>query len=269
MKEAPTKMKFKIPKTIFGHEIIGAMERLQEREANNPTPQSTPTPITNIDNPQDYILLSGRTHGTYSYPDLAIAIEKTHFGKDWHQTHRALNEENARMLTLRQATDFLKLLSSGEQVLDATGNPINQDRVIQIYKDITEVRSPWRSEWYDAYFKNEGNHLKIFYDHEIQGNKLIANRIENLESHLTEDKTPGIKLTNWLQNATNQGIPNPNTKSGDLYYWRPKSGSVARFGANSGWAILDCCRSPTGGGDSLGVRAVRRASENFPQGGSN
>ena len=37
MKEAPTKMKYQIPKIIFGEQVEGAMERLQEGQDNQPT----------------------------------------------------------------------------------------------------------------------------------------------------------------------------------------------------------------------------------------
>jgi hypothetical protein len=74
-----------------------------------------------------------------------------------------------------------------------------------------------------------------------------------------KDKTPGISLDDYINNNfTDQGLPNKNVKSGDLYYWNPRSdnNSVARFGVGSDGAGLDCDGGPSGTDSSLGVFGI-------------
>ncbi|MBI2672821.1 hypothetical protein HYX19_01035, partial [Candidatus Woesearchaeota archaeon] len=84
----------------------------------------------NIRNPENYIFMP--QHNLY------VAKERSHFNEDWYQAHKALHSEGARMLTLREFTDFLILLRNGN------------DEFQKIYKDITELRLDWRAEWLDA-----------------------------------------------------------------------------------------------------------------------
>ena len=76
-----------------------------------------------------------------------------------------------------------------------------------------------------------------------------------------KNKTPGISLEDYLNNChTTQGLPNKKVKSGDLYYWYPRSdnNSVAWFFAVSDWASLGCGRFPSVRDSGLGVYAVKR-----------
>jgi hypothetical protein len=172
--------------------------------------------------------------------NLAIAKERTHQGKDWYEAHRALSQEGARMLTLPEFAGFLKYLKSEES---------NQEYQ-EILRDLVEVKSPWRSEWFDTAFKQGERGLYI-----LTQNK---SKKEKIRGGLREDKTPGINLEHWLENPTNQGLPKSNVPQGDLYYWGPINGSVARFGAGSGRALLDCDGGPSSAGSDLGVRAAKQ-----------
>ncbi|MGD9275686.1 MAG: hypothetical protein PVJ67_00775, partial [Candidatus Pacearchaeota archaeon] len=63
-----------------------------------------------------------------------------------------------------------------------------------------------------------------------------------------------------IKNHTPQGHISKEVKSGNLYYWSPRSdnNSVAWFGVDSVRAFLDCYGDPSGRISGLGVRAVRR-----------
>ena len=80
---------------------------------------------------------------------------------------------------------------------------------------------------------------------------------EPLEDCLMRDKTPGIDLDYWLNNATSQGLPTQNIPDGDLWYWYPAIGTVAGFSVDSGGAVLYCVRFPQYSDSSLGVRRAK------------
>ena len=80
---------------------------------------------------------------------------------------------------------------------------------------------------------------------------------EELEDCLIEDKTPGINLDSWLSNSNKQGLPDKKTSVGDLYYWSPRDNAVARFYANSNWAVLSCNGYPDSSNRVLGVRRAK------------
>jgi len=167
--------------------------------------------------------------------NLDVAKERSHFGKNWYNTHEALGNDDARMLTLPEFTEFLKYTKEH--------NP-------EIYESITKVRSPWRAEWIDAAFEQRDDGLYV-----LTGNK---SKSEKLEGGLMEDRTPGISLDAWLgEGATKQGLPRANVKDGSLYYWYPRNGTVVRFNADPAGSYLDCDRYPSHCDSGLGVRAAK------------
>ena len=105
--------------------------------------------------------------------------------------------------------------------------------------------------------------MHINYNHVLDSNgNLIPNDSEALDKEtLMKDKNPGISLEDYLEsNHTGQGLPNKSVKSGDLYYWFPRSdnNSVARFNALDYGANLSCNWYSSNRFGNLGVRAVRR-----------
>lgn len=250
-------MTIKIPDTYMGKPVKGAMELIlsaertpsARRKKGKNTSQSAPSP-SNFANAKDYIILEARQHGSYSYPDTLVPMEKSHFGKDWNKTHEDLTKEGAYMLTIRQFADFLNLLKSGK-AFDGTGKLVRKEKLESVFNEIVEVRDPWRSEWLDAKF--EGG--SIIY-HTLNGNNLEEIN-EPLANYIKTDKIPGISLDDWLKRANYQGLPVPKTNKGRLCYWAPADGSVAGFYADSGRVDLDCGRNPVFAGASLGVRSAR------------
>jgi hypothetical protein len=178
--------------------------------------------------------------------NLYVAREKTNFGKNWFECHKELRANGERMLTPIESIEFLKYAK------------IN---LPEVYKDITEVRAPWRAEWIDADFKVKGKDLYFNYNHVLdsRGNLIPANSEVLDKDTLMQDKR--ISLEDYLnENHTSQGLPSKKVKSGDLYYWYPRSdnNSVARFDADSDGASLSCGGGPSGESSALGVRAAKQ-----------
>ena len=249
-------MAIEIPNIFRGKPVDGAIEiALKKTAVNPPAPdlKGTPPSPSNLSDAGKYLILEGRKHGSYEYPDLLVGMERDYLGKDWNDAHTALNQNNSYMLTIRQFVDFLSLLKSGS-AYDGKGNKVDKRKLDSILDEIVTVRNPWRSEWLDAKFKN-GN---IIY-HNLVGNpsSLVEVR-EPLSAYLDKDKTPGINLDNWLKEANQHGLPKKTVDKGKMYYWAPADGAVAGFLADSVRALLYCGRDPTDTNASLGVRPVRK-----------
>jgi len=239
--------------TYFGKPVEGSYQRYLDGIKDPVQGNTIPGP-SNIQNVSSYLILPGRRHGSYEYPDLLVSTIRTHHGENWNQAHKSLKQEDSFMLTIRQYVDFLNLLKSGN-VYDGDGKKVDKSTLDGILDDITKVKSFVRAEWLDAKFSSQvmlRKNWHIIY-HNQQSNEIN----EPLEECLMSDKTPGIDLSYWLINATSQGLPTSNNLDGSLYYWFPRKGAVARFYANSDRADLDCNRDPQNSDSVLGVRAAK------------
>lgn len=179
---------------------------------------------------------------------LYVGKQKELHNQDWNEAKSELHNRGDRMPTTYEFVEFINHLKGKN---DAEANTI----LDEIYK----VEGDWRSEWLDARFVTQGKSLAMkYYEFDNSGKIVEKNRI--LRGILKKDKTPGISLDSWLSNNV-FGLPKSDAPAGDLYYWSSVNGAVAGFDANSGRAVLDCNGDPDGRYASLGVRAVRRASQ--------
>ncbi len=238
-------MKIEIPKTFRGREIEGAIDRVLDKQKSTPQPSAQPIQPTNTLAPaninmNDYIQLPS---GLY------VAKERTLQNHNWYDAHKELHKQGLRMPTIPQFVEFINYLKNGYS---------NRQEADSILDEILTVRSPWRAEWLDAKFEKSGQ-MNINYNHQVKGDNIVPQTQEKLENYLAKDKTPGIDLDDWLNNPTKQGLPSSKSKNGDLYYWYPRDGFVARFVAGSGRAILYCSWNPDYRDDTLGVRGVASA----------
>ena len=232
----------KLPDKIFGIDTKKAYEDFLERSKKTPDKedeqQPQNQPLEGIDE-GDYIFMPKR--------NLYVAKERSHLGEAWYDAHKALHQEKARMLTLREFADFLALLKTGNSEFR------------RIYNDITEVRNPWRAEWLDADFKMVNDKLHINYNHRTIDGILKPQNSDPITDYLTSNKTPGISLDDWLSNPTSYGLPKADVKDGSMYYWAPmkNNNSVARFHADSDGSGLGCAGYPRNSDSSRGVRVAR------------
>jgi len=154
----------------------------------------------------------------------------------WEKTQEALKKQGCQMLTIPEFIEFLKF---------------TRKNYPEIFEDITVVRDPWRTEWLDAYFKEEKGQMYIYTRNTKKREKLDKDT-------LMEDKLPGIDFNDLFSNSTKQGLPKLNVKAGVLYYWYPRNGTVAGFGADSDRANLGCNGNPRGSSSALGVRPAKK-----------
>ena len=232
-------MTIEIPEYIFGEKVEGAIERaLAKAKQKEQTP---PTPPIETKDKDNFIYVPS--------VNLYFAKELSHLGKNWHEAHNLLQQEECKMPTIPEFIAFLKHLRTA---------PANQEYQ-RIYNNITEVRDPWRSEWLDADFKVINKILHINYNHVLKNGALTPQNSEKLEDCLMENKTPGISLDEWLSNPTLHGLPKKDISDGDLYYYTPRkdNNSVTRLDAGSGRVDLDCDRDATYLSASLGVRRAK------------
>src|SRR3989344_3451414 len=82
-------------------------DALLQNTSVSPQDDSPPSQARDLKNPEKYIILPGRTHGSYGFLDLVVAMDRTYQGKNWHDAHLALSKEGSQMLSIRQFVDFL------------------------------------------------------------------------------------------------------------------------------------------------------------------
>ena len=249
-----------LPDKIFGIDIEEAYQKiLSEKEPDKPPRRDSPSnPRTKK---QKAISIQGVNLADYIFMpsyDLYVAKERILQGKNWFDAHKEAHKQNARMLTIREFVDFLNQVKEGKAE-DGLGNKISKSELDKIYKDITEQRNPWRSEWLDADFKVVNGVLQINYNHKIVNKKLVPQNSEPLESCLMQDRLPGIDIEFLLKNANKQGFPPTNIPGGDLWYFYPRgdNNSVARFYARAGRVDLGCNWDPLNSYSAFGVRLAK------------
>jgi len=235
-------MKYEIPKTFMGKPVAGSLERVLAGLNTNPqVQQPQTTPLVNAPNLSGYIFVPST--GLY------MAKERTHLGLNWNQTHEALQSERLKMPTIYEFRQFLKYLKENPNGVSGS----TSSEVESILDDILTVRDPWRSEWLNARFEETNGKMNVHYL--INSNGSLVDKTEVLEDCLMKDKTPGINLDYWINTPGKQNLPLKKNPKGNLYYWYPRNGAVARFDAYSDRADLNCYWVPTYTYSSLGVFA--------------
>jgi len=232
-------MKIQIPKTFMGKPVAGSLERVLAGLNTYPQNPSQTYSSVNAPNLSGYIYVPSIR--------LYLAKERTHPELNWYQTHEELQKEGLRMPTIPQFLEYLKFLQDGHN---------DRNEAQAILGDILKVGN-WRGEWFDAGFKEINGQMTISYDHRIMNNVLKAQN-ENevlLPDYLKEDCWADV-----FGSANSQWLPTRKLGSSyeqgkNAYFWFPRNGRVARFGAGSDWAGLYCYGDPTYTSPSLGVFA--------------
>ena len=229
-------------------------------------------------NQKDFIILEGRDHITYQYPDLEVAIHKLglsptvealgsglrntakerdgtpYIGSITHQQALNLNQRLGNLtLTPRQGIDLklaLEKALAGEKIYYADGSLVDNTGVLStMHNEMFGVNGPWRGEHLDASFSKKGRQIQITY-HKINPDGSVEKTTEPLEKCLMKDCYIDLGSCNA------QGMPTREGKDSQFWY-HPRENSVARFNALSDGAGLDCYGGSGGSDSSLGVRAAR------------
>jgi len=164
-----------------------------------------------------------------------VTREKTGFDLNWDQQKEFLENQNQRMLTIPEFREFLQYCSEKEP---------------ELFKEITEVRDPWRAENLGTNFeKINGVMYAITHKgkEKLDKDTLMEDRKINLEAWLSEDKY-----------VTKQGLPKKNIPKKDLSYWSPREGVVVRFGVYDVERYLDANEDQWDRDSDLGVRGVKK-----------
>ena len=211
-----------------------------------------------ISNPEKYLFLPAKKYGKYNYSNTLLSLERFHNGKNWFNTHKALAAEGAYMPTIRQFVDAVKLLKSGKAI-NGKGQSIDKNIVNATLDDIFKLGN-YRGRWLDADFKVIKGKLHINYGHKVVGGKITPQYSDPLVHCLMIDKGPGIALEDWINRATEHGLPPVDVAQGDIWYYRSleDNNSVARFVAFSDGADLVCNGDPADSVASLGVHVARK-----------
>jgi len=270
------------PKPLVPVNLEGLEALASELLAPTATSVSGSIKPSSRSNAESYILLPSGKYGKHDYPDVEIAMTRLGYTPEVEKAAKRkgltlannsqgyignINHQQAVMLPRELGgtalsvilfKEFLKLLQAGingRSIYNGKGDKIAKTQLGTFYNEITQVRNPLRIEWFDSKFEEQGGKIYITYPI-FKSNKWDYVK-EPLEECLMEDKTAGIDINHWLNNATSQGLPPKNCATGSLYYWAPRKGMVAWFWADSGRAVLGCDWDPSFSRESLGVRTAR------------
>src|SRR3990167_3701765 len=177
--------------------------------------------------------------------DLHFTEERILLGKNWQTTKDTLKDQGMAMPTPFQFRAFLKHLRDSKE---------HQE----LYKDITEVRYPYRAEWLNARFKKREDGMYMLSEDALIKGKYEDQEIK-LDNCLIQDGH--ISLDEYLNSTTPHGLPPAGIASGNLRYWYPRDNSVAWFGSGSGGAGLYCGGGPGFSYPALGGFGARKFSE--------
>ena len=193
---------------------------------------------------------------------------------NWQDTHFKLNENGFYMPTVPLFMEhFVNVVEAykgkGKKPLfDANGNPISKEEIKDIYLHLTKNHiaaygqgtslGAWT--WLDAKFDEQNGSMNVSSEHRTfidgNGNKTLqAGKIENLEKCLMTNSFSDL-VFNKQGLSTQTSATQQYTQGENIYFWYPRDKAVARFGAGSGGAALDCASYPGGVDSSLGVFAV-------------
>lgn len=173
-----------------------------------------------------YLLLPGRTHGKYEYPDTLVSLERDIYTDvNWHKFQEKLHKKHTFALSLRQGLDFLLLLTSNEKIYDGKGNKIPDLRKASLLYELRTQNGTMQSEeQLDAYFDICGGALTLQTEHRF-------NRRGELESFYSEEVGTALRKDCRIELASCNRAGLPLKEGNDLGYVHPPGSpsSIAKF----------------------------------------
>ena len=221
-----------------------------------PTRKPKPSPIINPISADiiksDYVQVPNE--------DFIIAIAETDKGLNYYNANKVVMQRGLFVPDVREFMSFhnhvIDAYKNKKTILGADGNPISDKTKKDLYRQLTEDCWTWLNGKF--IIKDSKRALEKIIGLDSKG-KLITNE-EPLEDCLMSDSYV------YFTKLNGQGFPNISSKYSkqdyqkgkNIYFYFPRDGAVAGFGAYSGGADLDCSGYPSSSYGSLGVRAVRR-----------
>jgi len=180
-----------LPKTIFGAEVKGAMQRVlsgNKVSKNDINLPAAPSPSIN---------------GFVYVPsiNLYVAKERSLHEKNWNQAHEELQKQGNQMLTIPDFWKFVDYLKNGYS---------DKNEAQRILDNLFKV-GKWRAEWLDASFEKKGKDLYINSLHRFNNGDLTPQNSEKLE-HCLEDCYADLNSIN------NQGLLTQKSPVQDLSF---------------------------------------------------
>jgi len=229
-------------------------EKLLAEPLTPPTEDTNIIPPASI-NPADFLRIPGT--------QTLISREEMHKGLTWENTHFALSENNLYMPPPKTFMPYFLQVKSAAQgkttLYDGNNKPIPRKDAKNLYKYLTTDYKNGCWTWLDAKFANGTGYknLDLLTEHRVVtiGNeKKLQGKKYPLEPCLGEDTYAALEFNN--QGLPKTKSPTQGYKQGEnIYFYYPRAGYVAGFGALSGRAGLDCFRRPGDSGFALGVFA--------------
>ena len=236
-----------LPKTIFGAEVKGAMQRvLKSSKAGNSPKIEDITGKLNL-NPKEYIQIPG-IQSPRGNPVVISYLELQGYNNlNWDSTHLKLAENGLFMPTTRifmkHFNNVVDAHDNKSRLYYSDGTEVERNKVEDLYNHLTKDHiavygfqaGAWC--WLNDLFENQSGNWKV--KHARVSNKSIEFDEETLNAPLRKDCYADFK------DLTAQGFP--KSKKGDsysqgknIYFYHPRDKSIAGFGAYSGRAGLDC-----------------------------
>jgi hypothetical protein len=235
-------------------------KRLAEEKTISPDSYSPPLNVTSDDNPPQDSL----TPGWLYVPGIGMEFSPVLEGlnSNWYDAHRLVKSKNFVMPSPDET--WALFFEAKAQIAKPEFR-----KIYEFFTQKTPVNT-WHGEWQDAYFKVENGKI---YMHKLKGfnskkEPEFHQGVDITGTYLTKDCYANISqkanLTSFglckVEDSQNNYVVGEN-----MHFWFPRNGSVARFGANSDRAFLNCDRAPTSANPSLGVRLARRVAPSILQ----
>lgn len=229
--------------------------------------------ITRSLNPEEYIQVPNALgfrssfRGKVKLP--VISRVQEYNGMNFEDTHKAIYENTGSVLRMPSPSIFVPHLinvsqahkSNGEHKLyNAAGETLSDAEVKELYKELFEDSWVWLNAGFE-FKKQEGKLQRYLLNYQMEegkkGSLELKSKTSKLEKCLMKDD---VLVPLSLDSFNSQGLPRQrillaeNYKVGEnIPFFYSRNNSVAGFDAVSGWAVLYCCRDPSGSNSGLGV----------------
>ena len=263
-------MRIEIPDNWLGKKLEGSLEKLLSKEQPKDKDIAPFEDLPEIikSNPHDYIWVPEK--------NIAVAKRQAYDGFSLEQAIKSVNADNLRLLHIDEMMQHYlnaRDAANGKRVLqDLGGNTLSRTEATELWNYLSSIdRKPFGNKpfwtWLDALFKETPQGMEMHTQYLMNG-EIKSRLITKLDSYAGNN--------DWveLSSLNNQGLPINNSSTNsyvqgqNFYFWRPKNGKVAGFGASSGGAVLYCDWVPSVVDSRLGVLACVAGSREKNSGGS-